>query len=218
MKSMCIATFSQVAGAALFHEEKYRKTTIFFFSILPFTFQLIEIPPQLCSRLFLSFRVNHFHLFPSLRWFFIKPSVLFQVSTGIRSVMPLTQVTFSPHIPNKVIFIPKLFALITLSLVGTWNTGKQMWLKELLKFCVLLPPNCYSFQIASHLWFLLWYIMYARPSFLILGKYNYYSLSPSRTPVYTISPCCFRVSRSINRTMRWENEWGRIMEGLKCQT
>lgn len=177
---MCIATFSQVAGVALFHEEKHRKTTILFcfvfLSILPFTFQLIDISPQLCSRLFLSFRVNHFHLFPSLQWFFIKPSVLFQVSTGIRSVIPLIQVTFSPHIPNKAIFIPKLFALITLSLVGTWNTEKQMLLKELIKFYILLHSNCYSFQIASHFLPLLWYIMYARSSLgscsLILGKYN----------------------------------------------
>lgn len=145
----------------------------FFFSILSFTFQL-QISPQFCSKLFLSFRINHFHHFPSLHWFFIKPLVLFQVSTGICSVMPLTQVTFSSHIPNKVIFIPKLFALITLSLVGTWNTGKQMWWKELIKFCILhaSPPNDYSFQIANHLLFLLWYIMYAWSSFLIWGKYN----------------------------------------------
>ena len=90
------------------------RLSLCFLSTLPFALQLGKISPRLCNRLFLSLSVNNFHLFLSLQWFFLKPSVLFSTSTGIHSVIFLTQIILRLYILNEVTLIPNLFALIVL--------------------------------------------------------------------------------------------------------
>ena len=111
-KSLCLRTFLRLRGLLCLMRESTMRLSFCFLNTLPFASQLGKISPRLCNRLFLSFSINHFHLFLSLQWFFLKPSVLFATSPDIHSVIFLTQIILRLYILNEVILIPNLFALI----------------------------------------------------------------------------------------------------------
>lgn len=105
--NLCILLPSlRLLGPLCFMRESTSRLPFCFLSTLPFALQLVEISPRFCSRLFLSFSVNYFHLFLSLHWFFLKPSVLFLASSHASRIHSF----FLHRLYSVYIFSIKLFS------------------------------------------------------------------------------------------------------------
>lgn len=119
-----MATFSGVAGAALFHGGMHRQTIILFSQYTSIYLTVSRnFSKILWEAVFYLSVSTHFHLFLSLLVLYQNISLV----PGLpwRSFSRASYTDYIQFILNKVIFIPQLFALIVLSLVGTWDTGEQ---------------------------------------------------------------------------------------------